>query len=758
MRRGLLSFGDSARAAASPASGPRRGESGRQFGDGGTRSRAAASWHGAPPSPMNRLADTNSPYLLGHAGNPVDWWPWSDEAFAEARRRDVPVFLSIGYATCHWCHVMEHESFEDAETARALNDAFVPIKVDREERPDVDGVYMSAVIAATGAGGWPLTALLTPDTREPFWVGTYLPRESRGGRIGVRELAENVSGHWRENADGVRRSAAELAGVVRSMADLEPGAAFGEAELVATTDALGRRFDPEHGGFGAQPKFPTPHNALFLLRRATQTGDRRLVAMAVATLRAIRRGGIFDHVGGGLHRYSTDRMWVLPHFEKMLYDQALYAFACAEAHGATGAADLREAAESTLDYVLRDLRSERGGFFSAEDADSLDADGHREEGAFYTWTAAELLGVLGPDDARLAADVWGVDPVGNFLDESTRQPTGANVLHLLDTALGQSDPLAATATRLGLDADDVRSRLDGVRARLLAARARRPRPLLDDKVLTDWNGLAIAALALAARSFGRDDYARAATEAAGFVLAELRTDAGDLVHRWRNGEAGIPGLVDDYAFLVWGLVELYQTTFDPAHLGAALDLHGRMLDRFGAPDGGTFRAPAGANDLLVRQRALDDGATPAGNSVAVLNGLRLARITGRADLEATALRALDVPDVVREHPSGFTFLACAGAFAEGPAQEVVVAGDRDAPDTAEMLAAVRSVYAPHAVVVLRTPGDGPSAVSELVPFAAEQTALDGRATAYVCQRHACQAPTTDPAQARRLLAESVDGA
>lgn len=707
----------------------------------------------SPDSRMNRLADTHSPYLLGHADNPVDWWPWCDEAFAEARRRDVPVFLSIGYATCHWCHVMEHESFEDPATAQALNEAFVPIKVDREERPDVDGIYMSAVIAATGGGGWPLTALLTPDTREPFWVGTYLPRESRGGRMGVRDLAASVSRHWRENADGVRRSAAELAGAVRSMADLAPGNALQDRDLDAVSNALARRFDPEFGGFGMAPKFPTPHHVLFLLRRASQTRDGRLVSMALATLRAIRRGGIFDQVGGGLHRYSTDKMWVLPHFEKMLSDQAMYALACVEAHDATGALDLREAAEATLDYVLRDLRSDRGGFFSAEDADSLDADGHREEGAFYTWTTADLADVLGPEDARLAADVWGTDPDGNFLDEATHKATGANVLHLLDPAIGSPSPLAATAARLGMTVEDLRTRLDSVRERLFEARASRPRPLLDDKVLTDWNGLAIAAFASAARVFGRDDYARAATEAADFLLAEMRTDDGDLLHRWRDGQAGIPGLVDDYAFLVWGLIEVYQATFDPAHLGTALDLHSRMLAHFEAPGGGTYRSTADAPDLIVRQRALDDGAIPAGNSVAVLNGLRLARLTGRSDLEDAARRALDVPDVVREHPSGFTFLAMAAAFAEGPSQEIVIAGEPDAPDTLAMLDAARSVYAPHAVVVLRPPGVTP--ITDLVPFAAEQTMVEGRATAYVCENHACQAPTTNPEEAARLLAEAV---
>ena len=706
---------------------------------------------------MNRLADTDSPYLLQHADNPVDWWPWSDAAFQEARRRDVPVFLSIGYATCHWCHVMEHESFEDPETARAINEAFVPVKVDREERPDVDGVYMAAVLAATGHGGWPLTALVTPDTREPFWVGTYLPRESRGGRIGVRELAASVSEHWRTNAEGVRRSAEHLAGAVRQIAAAEAGDALGAADVAAAADALAARFDAEHAGFGLAPKFPTPHHALFLLRRAAVTDEDDLTAMAVATLRAIHRGGVTDQVGGGLHRYSTDRQWLLPHFEKMLYDQALYATACAEAYGATGAADLRDAAEATLDYVLRDLRSEAGGFFSAEDADSLNAAGEREEGAFYVWTTAELADVLGEDDARLAADVWGAADTGNYLDEATRQRTGANVLHFSDPDLGADDPLAAPAGRLGLDADALRQRLGGIRQRLLDARAERPRPLLDDKVLADWNGLAIAAFAVAARTFDRDDYARAATAAADFVLSEMRTDGGDLLHRWRRGAVGIDGLLDDYAFLVWGLIELYQTTFDEAHLAAALDLHGRMRDRFEAEEGGYYLSPADAPDLLVRQRALDDGALPAGNSVAIFNGLRLARLTGRTDLEDAAHRALRVPDVVRQHPSGFSHLVTAAAFAAGPAQEGVVAGDRGAADTAAMLAAVRSVYAPQAVVVLRAPGEGEAPVADLAPFAAAQTARDGRATAYVCENYACQAPTTDPDAARSSLAAAVRG-
>ncbi|WP_412062607.1 thioredoxin domain-containing protein [Rubrivirga sp. IMCC45206] len=704
---------------------------------------------------MNRLADTNSPYLLQHATNPVDWWPWTDAAFEEARRRNVPVFLSIGYATCHWCHVMEHESFEDAETARALNHAFVPIKVDREERPDVDGVYMAAALAATGRGGWPLTALLTPDTREPFWVGTYLPRESRGGRMGVRELAATVARFWAENADGVRESAASLTAAVRQLATAAPGDALGEADVAATAAALLERFDAGFGGFGMAPKFPTPHHSLFLIRRAAVTSDEDLLAVAVASLRAIRRGGVYDQVGGGLHRYSTDRAWLLPHFEKMLYDQAGYAIACAEAWAATGAGDVREAAETTLAYVLRDLRGDHGAFHAAEDADSLDADGHREEGAFYVWTTAELAAVLGPDDAALAASVWGATDAGNYLDEATRQRTGANVLHLPAPDLSAEDPLADAAAALGLDSADLEDRLASIRERLLVVRSERPRPLLDDKVLTDWNGFAIAAFAVAARAFGREDYAAVATEAATVVLRELRTEAGDLLHRWRDGDAGIDGLLDDYAYLVWGLVELYQTTFDETWLATALDLHGRMRVRFEDPDGGYFVSPADAPDLLVRQRAPDDGAMPAGASVAALNGLRLAALTGDEDLREAALRALRAPEVVRQHPSGFTHLMAAAAFAAGPSQEVVIAGDRGASDTAAMVDAVRSVYAPHAVVALRTPGTGEAPLSTLAPFVAEQTAIDGAATAYVCERHACQAPTTEPEPAAQTLAASV---
>ena len=695
----------------------------------------------------NRLADANSPYLLQHAENPVDWWPWSDAAFAEARRRDVPVFLSIGYATCHWCHVMEEESFEDAEAARALNDAFVCIKVDREERPDVDAIYMAACLALNGSGGWPLTALLTHD-REPFYVGTYLPRETRGGRIGVIDLARSVSQHWAEGRAGVEHSAEQIAGHVRQMAAGGPtGDAAGPADLARTADALRQRFDIAHAGFGTAPKFPTPHHALFLFREARRTGDDELAALAVATLRAIRRGGIYDHVGLGLHRYATDARWLLPHFEKMLYDQALYVLACLEGFEATGEPDLADAARDTLAYVLGDLRAPEGAFHSAEDADSLDAHGRREEGAFYVWTEDELATVLGDDDAALARTVWGTAPDGNYLDEATRQRTGANVLHTPSPQLALSDPLAPVADALGIARADLDTRLAAIRRQLDDARSERPRPLLDDKILTDWNGLAIAALARAGRVLDDAAYTEAATSAARFLLDTLRVD-GTLLHRYRNGEAGIDGLLDDYAFLTFGLTDLYQTTFEPEWLRHALDLHRETRARFESEDGDFYASPADAPDLIARQKSLDDGAIPSGNSVALLNGLRLGRLTGDRDLEDAARRGLRLPAVIREHPSGFTFWMTAAAFAVGPSQEVVLASPTD--DASELVDAVWSVYAPNAVVVVRTPATA-DALAELAPFTAAQTPRDDQPTAYVCQDYTCAAPTTDPAEAVRLL-------
>ncbi|MFN3595658.1 MAG: thioredoxin domain-containing protein [Rubricoccaceae bacterium] len=705
---------------------------------------------------MNRLAHASSPYLRQHAHNPVDWWPWSDEAFAEARRRDVPVFLSVGYATCHWCHVMERESFEDAEAAAALNEAFVCVKVDREERPDVDGIYMAACLALNGHGGWPLTALLTPD-REPFYVATYLPRETRGGRLGVLDLARRVARFWREDRAGVEASAGRVTEHVRAMLAPPPptAASSGAAALAAAAEAFARRFDPVHAGFGHAPKFPAPHGLLLLFRETCRTGEPAHAARALATLEAMRRGGLHDHIGGGFHRYATDRAWLLPHFEKMLYDQALLALAYTEGWLVSGEAAFRETAETTLGYVLRDLAAPEGAFYSAEDADSADAHGRTEEGAFYVWTEAELEHVLGPADAALARAAFGTAPEGNYRDEATRERTGANVLHL-------PRPLADVAAEAGLPEATLRARLEAVRARLFEARAARPRPLRDDKILTDWNGLAIAALARAARAFGRDDYARAAARAAAFLLGTLRTPEGALLHRYHAGpggrapDAGIPGFLDDYAGLAFGLTELYFATGEAALLAEARALHEQTRARFLDPDaGGFFVTEADAPGLLVRRKDFDDGALPAGNSLAALNGLRLGHLLGEPAWQDEARRAIAAAPALAEYPAGHAFLLCAAAFDAGPVQEVVLAGEAGRADFEALRAAVEAVYAPHALVLWRTPGEGAAPLEALVPSVAAQTAREGLPTAYVCAGFACQAPATDPDEAAALLARAA---
>ncbi|MEM6784947.1 MAG: thioredoxin domain-containing protein [Bacteroidota bacterium] len=717
----------------------------------------------------NRLATASSPYLRQHADNPVDWHPWGDEAFALAHQQRKPVFLSIGYATCHWCHVMGHESFEDDEVAALLNDAFVCVKVDREERPDVDQVYMAVCQAMTGHGGWPLTLLLTPE-RQPFFAATYIPKHTRGQRLGLLDWVPRVRALWQQAPERARSAAAEITAQVR--AALQTTASDTPLDvrvLDRAAEQLAQRFDPAFGGFGAAPKFPTPHHLLFLLRhwhrRARQgTGDADALQRVTHTLRAMRHGGIHDHLGGGFHRYSTDRQWLLPHFEKMLYDQALLAMAYTEAWQATGGPQggdplLRQTAEAILAYVLRDLTHPRGAFFSAEDADSEHPDGHMEEGAFYVWTDAELDALL-EDDAPLAKVAFGTEPDGNFEDEATHRKTGANVLYTARAV----DTLAAD---FGTTEADMTARLDTIRATLFEHRtATRKRPLRDEKVLTDWNGLMIAALARAARAFDAPAYTEAATRAADFVLSALRSEDG-LLHRWHDAialpdgttappEAGIAAHLDDYAFLVFGLTDLYQTTFDPRWLRAALDLHAEMEARFAdAEHGGYFFTAAGSEHLITRLKEFYDGAAPSGNSVAMLNGLRLARLTGRTDLEATAARVAQAHADIAQAPIAHTFLMCAldwllGADVGQGSQEIVITGAPGAADTQALVRVAAQTFAPNAVTVLR-PTDKAGAVTSLAPYTDAMTPVDGRAAAYVCEAFACQAPVTTPAALRAAL-------
>ncbi len=697
----------------------------------------------------NRLADEQSPYLLQHKDNPVDWYPWGEEAFAVARTEDKPVFLSIGYSTCHWCHVMEEESFEDEEVAELLNDTFVCIKVDREERPDIDNVYMSVCQMMRGQGGWPLTVLLTPD-KKPFYAATYLPKHGRFQQMGMMDLIPRVRKLWNQKRDQLLSDAEQAAETLQRAVDQSGGDIHadgpGEEVLSEAQAQLSSRFDRTHGGFGSAPKFPAPHNLLFLLRQWHRTGEDRSLEMVTKTLDEMRLGGIFDHVGYGFHRYSTDARWLLPHFEKMLYDQALHVMAYTEAAQITGYAPYETTAREGLQYVLRDLQAPEGGFYSAEDADSLTEDGEREEGAFYVWTTQEVRDRLDDDLADLVIDVYNLKEGGNYQEESTGQRTGKNILHL-------QKPLAEIADDRDLDERTLRTRLEEARQMLYEHREDRPRPGLDDKVLTDWNGLMIAALAKAGRVFEENRYLEAAEQAAGFLLDAMQDENGRLLHRYRNGDAAIRAHLDDYAFFVWGLIELYESTFEVTWLRAAVALQEACIEHFWDADRGGFYLTADDGEtLIVRQKELYDGAQPSGNSVQMLNLLRLARMTGRTEWEETAesLRRW-AGKQVEQQPSGFTGFLIGLQFALGDTQEVVIAGDRDADATGNLVRVVREMYRPHVVVLQRDPGDNPP-IAEVAPFTVEQRPRDGQATAYVCRNFQCDAPVTDPDGLREQLA------
>ena len=683
----------------------------------------------------NRLIHEKSPYLLQHAHNPVDWYPWGEEAFEKAEREDKPIFLSIGYSTCHWCHVMEHESFEDAEVAALMNEAFVSIKVDREERPDIDHIYMTVCQMLTQHGGWPLTIIMTPD-RKPFFAGTYFPKNGRLGRMGMMDLVPRIQEVWETKRDDVLQSAQQITSSLQQASEDTSGAALGPAALENSYRQFVNRFDSEHGGFGTAPKFPTPHNLLFLLRYWKRSGELHALRMVETTLQTMRRGGVYDHVGFGFHRYSTDSRWLLPHFEKMLYDQALLAMAYTETYQATGKGEYAQTAREILTYVLRDMTAAEGGFYSAEDADS-----EGEEGKFYVWTEEELRQTLDDGDADFVIQMFNTKKEGNFSEEATGHRTGGNILHLMeDTREPDSD-----------------RRWETIRQKLFDVREGRIHPYKDDKVLTDWNGLMIAALAKAAQTLQAPEYAEAAERAASFLLGTLRDSKGRLLHRYRDGEAALQAHADDYAFLIWGLLELYEATFTVSYLESAIELNDQFLEHYwDDEDDGFYFTADDAEELLVRHKESYDGAIPAANSVAALNLLRLARITARTDLEEKAVAVGQAFSAnVQRMPSAHTLMLMAVDFGLGPSYEVVIAGNPEAEDTQQMLAQLHSTYIPNKVVLLRSEQD-PKSLTQLASFTEFQTSLDGKATAYVCLNYACKLPTTDPEQMLALLAPSVN--
>jgi uncharacterized protein len=681
----------------------------------------------------NRLARETSPYLLQHAHNPVDWFPWGEEALSLARREDRPILLSIGYSACHWCHVMERESFEDPGIAAVMNEGFVNIKVDREERPDLDSIYMRAVQILTGHGGWPLTAFLTPDGRA-FFGGTYFPPEPRHGMPSFRQVLTAVSDAYRNRREEVERGSEHLLAVLKGP-DSEGAKAGEDGDLSARAEAilehgvrfLAGRFDPTHGGFGPPPKFPQPMTLEILLRQFHRKGDGEALDMAVRTLRSMARGGIRDHLGGGFHRYSVDGRWLVPHFEKMLYDNGLLASVYLQAFQITRDPELLEAATSTLDYILEDLRGPEGGFYSARDADS-----EGEEGLFYLWRPREVDEVLGKEEGALFRRAYDVSELGNF--------EGSNILHLPRS-------LESIATTEAIPLEELAGSLRRSREALKEARSLREPPFRDEKVLVSWNSFVLRALAEAGAALWRDDYLRAAEANASFLLDSLR-EGGRLRRSWKDGTAKVPAFLEDYAGLGNALLTLHEATLEPRWLVDALDLAEQVIRLFWDDDDGIFYdTPHDGEPLVIRPRDIMDNATPSGNSLAVEHLLRAAAFTGSKELREPALRTLvREGGSMRRFPSAFGRLLSASTLHVDPPVEVVLLGHPGEADLGEMLRAANEIYLPNRVVS----GGDPAKLPPFPLFQGREP-RDGRVTAYVCRHFACSAPLHDPRALREEL-------
>jgi uncharacterized protein YyaL (SSP411 family) len=687
----------------------------------------------------NRLGGETSPYLRQHADNPVDWYPWCDEAFERARDEGKPVFLSIGYSTCHWCHVMAHESFEDRDIAKLLNEGFVSIKVDREERPDIDAIYMRACQVLTGSGGWPLTIIMTPE-RRPFFAATYVPKFNSYGRAGLMELLPRVRDMWASRRSDVMGSADEISSFLQGMGNQQPAARLEEADLQSAFEVLRASFDRSFGGFGNAPKFPNFHNLTFLMRFHRRTGNEEALAMVVRTLDAMRAGGICDHVGGGFHRYSVDSQWRVPHFEKMLYDQAGISMAYVEAWQVTARQEFRAVAEQTLEYVLRDLATPDDMFYSAEDADSEGG-----EGAFYLWRMKELEKILDKDELALVAMVFGAKDGGNAGGEVAIGGEPANVLHM-------DVPLEEVAQRRSIDPTEFTERYDRVMEKLGEARRRRPRPSRDEKVLADWNGLIVAALAKAGSAFGELRYIEIARRAADSLLSKLRDDEGRLVHCLRGKADPIGAFAEDYAFVIWGLIELYEACLDPRYLREAIALNDELMTRYFDEGAGLFTTPFDGEDLPARFAEGFDGATPSANSVHARNLVMLSRITGEVKHERQAQTIMDAfASQVRAQPIGHTNFLNSLDCLLGPYLDVVVAGDRDAASTSRMLRALKGPYAPDMLLILRDERAGAESIRGMGSFVGKCESIEGRAAAYICRGRSCMPPTTDVDEALAAL-------
>jgi len=684
------------------------------------------------PDGGNRLLKASSPYLRQHAQNPVDWYPWGEEAFSRARKEDRLVFLSIGYATCHWCHVMAHESFEDQTVGELLNRDYIAIKVDREERPDIDQVYMEIAQRFRGGGGWPLTIIMTADGM-PIFTATYIPRDSRHGSIGMKELLPLVAQRWREDPATLRGSGAEI---IASMSAKNSGAAALDASILQQADrTLHNDYDPHLGGFGPPPRFPRPHLLSYLLQRGQRTGDEQQLAMVEHTLDAMRQGGIYDQIGFGFHRYSTDARWLVPHFEKMLYDQAGLARTYLEAYAATGHQRFAETAQEIFTYLLREMRDPDGGFHSAEDADAEGV-----EGKYYVWEQAEIETLLG-SEAELFCRVYAVEPAGNYREEVAGHGAGGNILHL-------PLPIADIAAETGIDQSELEARLAAGRDILLQQRAKRVHPLVDDKLLTAWNGMALSAFALAGYLLQQPRDLAVAREVAELLLNKFRRNDGRLLRCLPHGETAIPAFSEDYAALANGLLDLYQATQDVRWLQESITIAGALLELFiDEKDGGLFDSATDAERLILRTKTRFDGASAAAGSVALRLFVQLYRLTGDARWHQGAhdmLRGVEMQ--VRSYPQGFCALLAGFDLLVGESEELVIA---EGKNSAALLEAARRTWHPCRTLIVKR-ADNAALLSRIAPFTAAYPVAE-RAQAWLCRGGTCLPPVDDPVALRRVL-------
>lgn len=690
---------------------------------------------------MNRLDQSKSPYLLQHAENPVDWYPWGEEAFEKAKTEDKPVLLSIGYATCHWCHVMAHESFEDEEVAELMNETFVNIKVDREERPDIDNTYMTVCQMITGQGGWPLTIVMTPD-KEPFYAATYLPKHSRQNRMGMLDFVPAIKNAWTSDRGNVLQSAEKIKQGFAKTLELGKKKGLLPDDLADQTfKELEKRYDPEYGGFSSEPKFPSPHNLLFLLNYHELEKNQKALEMVHQTLRKMRLGGIWDHVGFGFHRYSTDREWLLPHFEKMLYDQAMLLWAYAEGWRITKDPALRKTAYQIVEYLDDRLISDEGAFYSAEDADS-----EGEEGKFYVWETGEIDSILSESEATLFKKLFNIQEEGNFRDEATQQKTGKNIPHL-------SRSLAEEADTHKISEEDLTKKVEFVLNKLKTERAKRERPLLDNKILTDWNGLMIAALARAGVVFGEESFIKKAEKAWQVIEKYSLSNSTTLLHRLKDGESEIEGMANDYAFVIWGLIELYDATFQPEYLKLADDLQNRFDKDFkDFEHGGYFFTSSKAEKLLGRQKEIYDGAIPSSNSVSALNLIRLARRTGNTRYENRALKIFGAfSDQIRQAPTGYSFAIHAFQISQSKLSEIVITTPNWNSVLDKSLEICRQNTAMGSAILVKTP-ELANKLAEVAPFT-ENYPVKDLLMIYVCEDFQCKTPVHTLPKLKKMLTE-----